>query len=218
MKKKHLWYWGVFILGLVELGLAFFMFLNTKQFIINKQMVTSLSKKYVDLKYELNEYKEKRYNEMLSSKIKIKNIQLIDYNLDTFKFEDIINQEKLVYIADNNSCYPCVQENINLLKILADSIGTERVILIYKNINNAQLRVLVEDQKIKFNCYRSSQKLDLPMENDTTQYRPFYMMTSKILQVENPLFASSTDSINHPYFSILINYFKRNKAKLECRF
>lgn len=67
----------------------------------------------------------------------------------------------------------------------------------------------MQEKKIGFNCFRTIQNFDIPMEKDTSRYPPFYFKSSKDFEIEFPLHASSNDSISDPYFNKLINYFKR---------
>jgi hypothetical protein len=121
---------------------------------------------------------------------------------------DIINSPTLVYRFNEYSCMPCVENDLEIIKQLADSIGISRVLIITRLRNSNALKIYLNNYRINVDSYNTSSELNLPIEMHALNESPFFLVLNNDLKVEFAYTSTPGHSINSVFFKRIIRYFK----------
>ena len=138
----------------------------------------------------------------------LENLQLSTPENAKINLADIIKSPTLIYRFNEYSCMPCVQNDLEIIKQLADSIGISQVLIITRLRNSNVLKVYLNNYKIIVDSYNTPSELNLPIEMHALNESPFFLVINKNLKVEFAYTSTPGHSINSLFFKRIINYFK----------
>ena len=138
----------------------------------------------------------------------LENLQLSTPENAKINLADIIKSPTLIYRFNEYSCMPCVQNDLEIIKQLADSIGISQVLIITRLRNSNVLKVYLNNYKIIVDSYNTPSELNLPIEMHALNESPFFLVINKKLKVEFAYTSTPGHSINSLFFKRIINYFK----------
>ena len=134
----------------------------------------------------------------------IANLQLETPLGANYSLQTLIDQQALVFYFDEYACGTCVDNYLDVLNELSDSINPEKIIILSNYKEKRLLRIKKNKFKLIQECYIPSGYFDIPM-NDTIEPAPFMFLLDQNLQVSLPRIGAYPDSINNPYFQNIIS-------------
>ncbi len=185
----------------------------------NVKVAKKLAKENMELKGSIEEAQRKilsnkksqNYN-LFSENKKIGNIPLISMNgRDTIDLVNVINKTKLVYRFYNGTCVQCVEDELDIVKSLEDSIGHTNIVII-SNSKAVELKAIIERKKIASSGYIYQDKFNLPIENEPNEVASFFLLKPNLI-TDFVYKAGGIQDITMPYYSRIIEYFIEEKLK-----
>ncbi len=122
--------------------------------------------------------------------------------------KDELTRTKLIYRYTQVSCLACVETDLNILKMLGDSIGTQNIIVLSNYVELNHAKAYLNQMGVKSQCYNFNGKLNLTMEEDSITQPPFFFLLDKTMKIHFPYKTDDEHSINSSYFRRIIDYFK----------
>lgn len=169
---------------------------------------------YLQSKNSLDEceYIKKRilekYTQNLFSENKIiSNVYLINSEFDTIPIVDFVkNGTKLIYRFYEETCIECVEDELNIVKQLADSLGADNILIIsnHKKVNS--LKAMINRKGIISPSFVYNKNFNLPIENDENKIASFFLL-DETLRTRLVFKAGGNQDINDPYYRRIIDFF-----------
>ena len=178
------------------------------------QVIKTLNKNFNDVRSDFYDCeflskrsKEKYIQSLFSENIIISDVFLTCPSYDSILISRVINSAKLVYRFYKSSCVQCVEEELDIAKILADSIGVNNIIILsdYDNIN--MLSALINRKNIKSPYFIFNKKFELPIEDDENAIPSFFLLDAN-LRTKFVFKAGGHQNIVDPYYKRIICFFK----------
>lgn len=194
--------------------LSFTLLICLLTILFNSQVRKALNKSIIDLRSDLNdcEYNSKRNKEkyiqcLFSENKNISDVYLVGSTYDSILLSRVINSTKLIYRFYESSCVQCVEEELNLTKQLADSIGANNIIILsdYNNIN--MLSAIINRKNITSSYFVFNKKFELPIEYDENAM-PSYFLLDANLRTKFVFKTGGHQNIVDPYYKRIIWFFK----------
>jgi len=155
-------------------------------------------------------YKEEIANirdslELFTLNNKLNNYIIKNNNRHTLK--SLINNKTLIYRFNQFSCNPCVENDINIIKQLADSIGRENILIIPRLKNIKILRIYISNFNINLDAFNFQENFPIPIEESAINDSPYFIVLDKGLNIKFAYTSSPSHSICSPFFRRMISYF-----------
>ena len=146
--------------------------------IINGDLQTNLN----DCEYINNQYLEKYAQSLFSEDRVVRNVYVSNNNFDSILLRDLIDSTKLIYRFYKESCIQCVEDELDIVKQLGDSIGANNILIVcdFDKINN--IAAMITRKKIKSPYFIYQEKFALPIENDELYIPAFFLLDRKLCQ------------------------------------
>jgi len=173
---------------------------------MDKNIVDLRSDLY-DCEYNNNRNKEK-YNQCLfSENINISDVYLVDPKYDSISLSKVINNTKLIYRFFGSSCVQCIEDELDIAKQLADSIGANNIVIIsdYNNIN--MLSAIIKRKNITSSYFIFNKKFELLIEDDEQAIPSFFLLDAN-LRTRFVFKTGGHQNIADPYYRRIIWFFK----------
>jgi hypothetical protein len=181
---------------------------------MNFRLKKGIDKNVIDIRTNLYdcEYNNKRFKEkyaqcLFSENIKISDVNLINPTSNTIALSEVVSNTKLIYKFYNSSCVQCVEDELDIVKQISDSIGVNNVIIIsdYDNIN--RLSALIFRKKIQSSYFICREKFELPIEYDERAIPAFFLLDSD-LRTKFVYKTGGDQNITDAYYNRVIKYFR----------
>lgn len=174
----------------------------------------SIHKENIELKSSLFNYeynnkrdKEKYAQNLFSENQHLSDLALLDSNSDTISLASIMNNTKLVYRFYQGTCVQCVEDELDIAKQLADSIGANNILIISDFDKISSLKAITNRKQITSPCFIYKGKFELPIEKDDNEIASFFLL-DKDLRTRFVFKAGGAQNINDTYYKRVINFFK----------
>lgn len=131
-----------------------------------------------ELQIQVDDLKQIRLMEIQSEKSEADNFKIIDKNNTIKDFIEVIEDDVLIFRIFENTCLPCIEENLAAL----DSLVKDKPVIILGNFYNSAAYTFFNDQYNLNNCYmlESNSKINTPMEADEIMY---YFLINEQMEV-----------------------------------
>lgn len=193
---------GLFIFSILVVLTTIILLIFFPLYNYDKHIYIQYSNKFNLLQYEKTIRLKRDSNELFTENSQLNNISIITLKNTSIKLNSIIKKQKLVYRFSNRSCQTCVENDLRILRALADTIGIDKIIILGNFDNIKSLIIYIKNETIPFDCYNYSDVLNLPIEKNSINDSPCFFVLSNNLNVD---FAHTST----PNFSINSLYFKR---------
>jgi len=205
--------WTVFFIGIITF-FVFGLLLATIKQRNNFRILLGESKQMSNLlKYEKKIDSIRFTKQLFTDELVMRNLALENLKDQIINLNDIIKDFRLIYHFTPESCNTCVENDIAILNQLCNTIGYERVILISNYDNIRKLKIFINENKIKFNCYNYSKKLNLPIEEDEND-APFFFIIDSCLKIHLAHHTNPEYKIQSFYFQRIKLFFKQSDNKI----
>ncbi|MCK9413577.1 MAG: hypothetical protein M0Q53_14850 [Prolixibacteraceae bacterium] len=188
----------LFIILVVLTSIILLIFLPLYNY--DKHVYIKYSNKLNLLQYEKIIRLKRDSNELFTENSQLNNISVITLKNTSIKLNSIIKKQKLVYRFSNRSCQTCVENDLKILRTLADTIGIDNIIILGNFDNIKNLIIYIKNEEIPFDCYNYSDVLNLPIEKNSINDSPCFFVLSNNLKVDFAHTSSPNYSINSLYF------------------
>lgn len=143
---------------------------------------------------------------ILSENKKLNNTDLINSDLDTVRLSDIVKETKLVYRFYEGTCVQCVEDELDIIRQLGDSIGINKIIIIsdFHQVNN--MKGIIDRKQIKSPSFVCENKFDLPIEEDEVEVASFFLLDEDLI-THSVYKAGGGQTIGKPYYKSIVNFF-----------
>jgi|GEM_PF-2928852 len=129
------------------------------------------------------------------------------------RLTSIIDKPKLIYRFSNLSCRICVENDLRILKALADSIGIDKIVVIAKFSNVRDLKIYKENEELSYQCYNYKDELNIAVEKKAINYSPYFIILDHKLIVNFACTSSPQSSINDPFFKRIKMFYRQLEEK-----
>ena len=169
--------------------------------------ISGLKSELFNCEYNLTQNDEKFTQCISSENLKLSNLKLFDRNYDSISLKKLISGKKLVYRFYSSSCVQCIEEELDIVNQLADSIGVNNIIIIsdYENINILTAIAVRKNIKSPFFIYRK--KFELPIEFDPSSIPSFFVLDT-MLRTKFVFKTGGHQKISGPYYKRIISYLR----------
>jgi hypothetical protein len=182
----------------------FIVYLFNTQSIINKQNGEIIQAKTdsINLQTKINKPILGYENSVRSSIVKVNNITVENIYGKKLLLQDLIDDKKLIFKFNQNSCMSCVEHIVEVLKQLGDQVGMDKIIMISNFSKIRYLEAFQKQKEIKFKCYNSMKNIGISLDNDSIfQHVEFTLILNKDMRAILPRMSTSNDSLNSIYYS-----------------
>ena len=166
-----------------------------------------LKKKIDSCDYILKRSMEKFNQCIFSENKQISDIQLINGDLKNVLLSSLVQDEKLVYRFYKETCWQCIEDELDITKQLADSIGKDNILIISDFDQMSEMKALILQKKIKSPYFIFPSKFDLPIENDKNKIASFFLI-DKNLKTRFVFKAGGNQYIEDSFYKRIISFFK----------
>ncbi|MGV8139591.1 MAG: hypothetical protein AB2L20_30715 [Mangrovibacterium sp.] len=166
------------------------------------------SKIVSEVEYLRNIKMKRDSNELFSENIQLDDIYIVSPNNELLKLKSRINEPKLVYRFSSHSCRACVENDIKILKILSDTIGLDKIIILTNFQSIKFLKIYKKNENLPFDCYNFSEAINIPIERNSINDSPYFFVLNNDLKVDFAYTSCPEHTINSLYFKRIRMFFK----------
>ncbi|RED98399.1 hypothetical protein [Marinoscillum furvescens] len=149
------------------------------------------------------------YN-LFSENVQLPDVRLINSKNESKNLSSIFMEDKLlIYRFYDETCSQCVEDELDIVKQLEDSVGIRNIAII-STFNLNKLISLIKRKEIRCSFYSYSESFPIPIEND--RYVASFFVLEKSLYTRFVYKAGGDQIINSPYFKRIINYIKKDET------
>lgn len=174
---------------------------------LNNENIELKSSLY-NFEYNKERNKEKYAQNLFSENQLIPNLPLLNEDLDTTHISTIINSTKLVYRFYAETCVQCVEDELDIVKKLADSIGDDNILIISNFDKISSLKAITNRKQITSPCFIYKDRFDLPIEKDEVEIASFFLL-DKDLRTRFVFKAGGDQYIEDDYYKRIIYFFNK---------
>lgn len=116
-----------------------------------------------------------------------------------------MDNSKLVYRFYQETCMQCVEDELDIVSKLGDSIGANNIVIISDYDKVSSLKALIKRKKIKSNFFIYKKKFDLPIGNDNRDIASFFLLHND-LQTQFVFKAGGDQYISDTYYKRIIYF------------
>jgi peroxiredoxin len=147
--------------------------------------------------------------EILSDFRTLDNIKIRAINNSQKSIEECIEKDVLVYRFSQFSCPPCVENDMEILNQITDSIGAENILVLSDVASLKEMKIFSEQNHLKFPLYSYPSQLSLQADNDTIYEASYYFVLDCELKTKFTYISRSDHAIESPYFKRIIEHFHK---------
>ncbi len=194
--------------------LSFVLFVCLLSILFNSRVRKATDKSFTVLRTELydcefknNRNKEKYIQCLFSENINVSDIYLVGSNYDSISLSKVITSIRLIYRFYGSSCVQCVEDELDIIKQLADSIGANNIIIIsdYDNIN--MLSAIINRKNITSSYFIFNKKFELLIDDDERAIPSFFLLDTNLC-TRFVFKTGGHQNISDPYYKRIIWFFK----------
>lgn len=160
-----------------------------------------------DLKYIDQRYREKFAQNIFSENRNISDVPLLNTHLDTVSLASLINNTKLIYRFYEETCVQCVEDELDIIKKLSDSIGANNILIISDFDRIINLKAIINRKEISSPFFNYKGNIGLPIEKDEFKIASFFLLHNN-LRTQFVYKTGGEQNINDSYYKRIIFFFK----------
>ena len=196
-------HWYFIVLALCILA-TFLSFKSRK----SSQLCDNLRFELLQSEQKVNNYYNRWKMKLLTENRTLDNVELTDLNNEKVSMSSLISSPKLIYRFSDDFCKACIEDDIELLKLLGDSIGYQNIIIITDNDNARLLNIFKNTYQIESPCYNFTGCFNLKMENNSGQKKvPFFLLLDAERSIHFAFFTDEDSELTEIYMNKIRTFF-----------
>lgn len=201
LSKKYKTYLTAIIGALVLASFLFVNQCNQKSLIDKNQIYLSEYDKHID--------RIRDSLELLTENMFLENYEVVSASGELKLLNSIISDQVLIYRFFENSCFPCIENDlliIDSLNVLIENQNRIHLIPKFRNVN--QLKIFFEKQNVKIQSFNFSNEFNIPIEDYSINFSPYFLLINEDLKIQLAYTSTPGHSIETPFFRIVLDYFQ----------
>lgn len=164
-----------YVVGILVVGLLVCLCYIGKQYILNRQLYNSNDSFNKENIY-LSVLQQKRESEfLLNGRQLSKDIEIYDKKIK-YKWNEIIQEDKLVFFFSELYCDVCIEAQIVNLKGMSDSVGYQNILFLVNSFSLRYVQQLINKYDLKFQIYQFDKDL---YQEIPDMHEPYFFILEK---------------------------------------
>lgn len=186
-----------FSIVLLFFGLSSFYAVRSRSY--NRKLI-KVNNELILQKQKVKNYNERTRLKLFMNSEEIEPVFLLDPNNDSISIQELVKTPKLVFRFTEQFCRPCIEQALESLKLLGESIGYNNILIISDVKTSSLLKIFIKVNDVFSPCYSYSKQFNFEIEGESGSDRiPYYMVLDQYLHVSFPFFAEENDELNSIY-------------------
>ena len=173
---------------------------NYKQLYYNNRMDAIISEETLNRLIDNTERQLNAENTILNDFL------LSDMQNSTIKLSEILDSIKLLYRFFPQTCPPCLERDLDSLKVIGKKIGSNNIIIISSFEESRLLKVLMQSNSVDYMAFNIRNSITSSLEYNN-ESKPYLLIITKDRKVVLPFVLNDDPNVNSLYYTRIKKYF-----------
>lgn len=129
-----------------------------------------------------------------------------DMQNSTLKLSEILDSTKLLYRFFPQTCPPCLERDLDSLKVIGEEIGFNNIIIISSFEEPRLLKVLMQSKSVDYMAFNIRNSITSSLEYNNKS-KPYLLIITKDRNVVLPFVLNDDPNVNSLYYARVKKYF-----------
>ncbi len=134
-------------------------------------------------------------------------VDMVSLGGNTKELSSIVKGSTLIYRFSDVSCSYCVENDINILRQINDSLGIPGKIISLAQLPDVKyLNIYSRNLEVEFPFYNRLMPVNIPMEFDSIVNNPYFLIVNENMKIEFAKASYPSNKIEDPFFQRALTF------------
>lgn len=138
-------------------------------------------------------------------------VDMVSLGGNTKELSSIVKGSTLIYRFSDVSCSYCVENDINILRQINDSLGIPGKIISLAQLPDVKyLNIYSRNLEVEFPFYNRLMPVNIPMEFDSIVNNPYFLIVNENMKIEFAKASYPSNKIEDPFFQRVLTFLQHS--------